>query len=117
MHRFGRKEDLLKTFEQITLQFESKNRSGRGNIIIKLDNKQQFRTKEAEQRGEIKCYNCNKLGYLARNCDKPKRERGTSFDLRIIRNHPKLQSGEANDVAVGIEPKENRGPNMSNVTV
>lgn len=38
-HRFGRKEDLLKAFEQIKLQPDNKNRLRRGNIVSKPDNK------------------------------------------------------------------------------
>jgi len=54
MQCFGRKEDLLKAFAQITLRSEGKNRPGRGNAVFKpdnrqSDNKQQLKTKEAEQ--------------------------------------------------------------------
>jgi len=80
MQCFGRKEDLLKSFAQITLRSEGKNRPRRGNAIFKADDKQQPKTKETEQRRESKCYNCNQTGHLAKDCNKSRRERGSCFE-------------------------------------
>lgn len=69
MHRFETKEDLLRAFEQIKLRPENKNRLGRQGEKMRdrMEEKQLSKVRQADQWREIKCYNCNKDGHIAKN--------------------------------------------------
>lgn len=84
IQRFEKKEDLLKSFEKIALRPNKQNFTGRGDNKAALDktakHTQDNKIREDdEDRKEVKCYNCNLTGHLAKNCTRPKRERGSCF--------------------------------------
>lgn len=82
-----------------------------------MEEKTPSKSKEVEQRRESKCYNCNKEGHIAKNCDKAKRERGSyecgSTD-HLMRDCKKKKQTTA--VVAATNSKESQGE-ISNVIV
>lgn len=85
IQRFEKKEDLLKSFEKVMLRSNKQNPTGRGDNKAAPDKTTAKYTKDNKtreddgDRKEAKCYNCNMTGHLAKNCTRPKRERGSCF--------------------------------------
>lgn len=120
MHRFGTKEDLLRAFEQIKLRPENKNRLGQQGEKSrdKVEEKTLSKSKEVERRVS-KCYNCNKEGHIAKNCEKVKRERGSCYECGAT-DHLMWDCKKKKQIttvaAATTNPKEAQGE-ISNVTV
>lgn len=84
---FKKEEEILRAFEKVTLRPDSKNRSERAGVAVAMTktndgNKRTVGSTSSsslvgEQCRGDKCFNCNKPGHLARNCDKPKREKNS----------------------------------------
>lgn len=92
IQRFGKKKDLLHAFEKIMLRASNKNhtRSNNNAIMNKMEMKHKTKpqTSSQEVAGQnsvpIKCYNCNQTEHVSKNCDKPKRERGSYYECGAI---------------------------------
>lgn len=86
IQRFKEKEELLKAFEKITIRTANRNfaRDSNNTVANKVESKRKtrlpFQGVAGQTNAETKCYNCNRTGHIARNCDKPKRERGSCFE-------------------------------------
>ncbi|XP_036141752.1 uncharacterized protein LOC105830451 [Monomorium pharaonis] len=121
MHRFETKENLLRAFKQIKLRPENKIRLGRHGEKPgdKVEEKTPLKSKEVEQRRVSRCYNCNKEGHMARECDKTKRERDSCYECgatdHVMRDCKKKKQTTTLTTAA-TNPKEVQGE-ISNVIV
>lgn len=91
IQRFEKKEDLLKSFEKVTLRPNKQNSTGRGEskaVPDKMTAKHARDRKtgeDDEDRKEVKCYNCNVTGHVAKNCTRRREseDRVSSVEPRI----------------------------------
>jgi len=118
MHRFETKEDLLKAFEQIKLRPENKNRQGRQGEKSKdqMEEKPPSKSKEMNQQREKKCYNCNKEGHIAINCDKARRDRGLCYECGSADHQRRDCKKRRQATTAAAAAKETQGE-ISNVIV
>ncbi|KYN11278.1 Cellular nucleic acid-binding protein like protein [Trachymyrmex cornetzi] len=98
MKEFSKKEDMLRVFEKISLRLTAKSNLKRDlRSTNKQDTKLQGESskdgekkEEKQEKGEEKklknprCYNCNKFGHLAADCQQPKREKGSCFRCGVM---------------------------------
>ncbi|KYN30352.1 Gag-Pol polyprotein [Trachymyrmex cornetzi] len=101
---FKTKEELLSAFGKIT--FQAANRSyardssstNTRKAEFKRKTKQQAPSQEGQDNAEVKCYNCNQPGHVAKNCDKPRRERGSCYECGAadhrLRDCPRKKRGD-----------------------
>ncbi|XP_018406278.1 PREDICTED: uncharacterized protein LOC108782494 [Cyphomyrmex costatus] len=98
MKEFSKKEDMLRVFEKISLRSTAKSNFKRDSRSTnKQDTKLQAelskdgeKKEEKQEKSEEKkskkprCYNCNKFGHLAVDCQQPKREKGSCFRCGVM---------------------------------
>ncbi|XP_077256603.1 uncharacterized protein LOC143894309 [Temnothorax americanus] len=90
MQNFGSVKDLLNGFGKISFSHRVKKdlpqgeKSSADKISVektKSEAKVQKTAGKKEISGRsMKCYNCNKLGHISKDCTKPKRERGSCYN-------------------------------------
>lgn len=98
MQRFEKKDMLLKAFEKIKLRQE-KRKLGRNGSDNASDKSRQAKPgvvrKDENKSEEIRCFNCNQSGHRAKECTKPKRDRGSCYECgeqgHVLRNCPRKQ--------------------------
>ncbi|XP_025265055.1 uncharacterized protein LOC112638147 [Camponotus floridanus] len=122
MKEFQKKEDMLRTFEKVSLRTPVKNNTKRdsrptGKHDVKSADSQKDNEKKGENQakndeGKLKnprCYNCNKLGHIASDCRQPKREKGSCFkcgEMGHISKDCPTKTTSSTEVAV-VNEKEN----------
>ncbi|XP_029174721.1 uncharacterized protein LOC114943300 isoform X2 [Nylanderia fulva] len=88
IHHYDSAGALLEVFRRVTIQPEARDRiklgaGDKSKSAGKHFNKFSLRVAKQpdEQRAtDIKCYNCNRVGYISRECIRPKRERGLCYE-------------------------------------
>lgn len=85
MQRFERKYILLRAFEKIKL-WPEKGKRGRDSNVNASDKSKQEKSgvaRKDETKAEgARCFNCNQMSHWAKECIKPKRDRGSCYECR-----------------------------------
>lgn len=121
MHCFERKEDFRRAFGKVTLPPEQRSRTDqRVRALQSKPLPKTTVTKEVEHRrndATTKCYNCNKSGHLARNCDKPRRERGSCFECGATDHRVRecMQKKQTTTASTSAQTRTSEHTQISNV--
>lgn len=99
MQRFEKKEILLRAFEKIKLRKvkQEKGKLGRDSSSYASDKSKHEKPgvicKDENKSEGIRCFNCNQSGHRAKECTKPKRDRGSCYECgeqgHVLRNCPR----------------------------
>lgn len=89
MQNFNEVKALLNGFRKISLSSRTKRNASQGaekttenpNTKASTETKPQKpkAIKKEKSEKQVKCYNCNQPGHLAKDCQKPRRERGSCY--------------------------------------
>ncbi|XP_015432072.1 PREDICTED: uncharacterized protein LOC107188311 [Dufourea novaeangliae] len=123
MQNFTNVKDLLNGFRKISLINRCKKDAAQGErqTAEKTTDKLKSETKglrisvkEENSEKPIRCYNCNKVGHISKDCSKPPRERGSCYHCgergHVVKNCPQKETKEPKETK---EMKEK--PQVSNV--
>lgn len=117
MQQFPDKETMMKAMENISLGSEQKasgkqeqKMSGTRNLV-KAGPVKKY---EGDSKQEPKCFNCNELGHIAVNCQKPKREREACFKCLQMGHRAKGWSKGQAKYEAGKDEAEKTGVNIVN---
>lgn len=114
MQCFGRKDQLMKAFEQIKLRSEKKWRREQGRENNVADKTKQEKTlaslKDELKTEEFRCYNCNQMGHRARECTKSKRNLGSYYEWgaqgHVVRDCPLKTKKPSSSIASLTESRQ-----------
>lgn len=135
MKEFATKEDMIRVFEKVSLRptvrinpKRDSRPSGKTDTkpadvqkTSEIREEKSMKTDEDKPRPKkTRCYNCNKFGHLAHDCQQPKRERGSCFICgemgHILKDCPKKSSPSTDVAAVDEANDENQVYSVSGST-